>query len=293
MPPPVEHRTFLTVLLLIWLGTWTSVGLVFWLVLIELRFVFAVCIVWFVATSVIFSIGFEFNHVCVGARDWLYSWLRISVLVVLLVTATAPCSRQLCSTSAARARRWILRLHYFGFEICQRCGFARGSGSSPAERPLVEVSVSVRLVSGQIVISGLRLLSRDLVADIREATELMLGIETAGRRIHLVAGVDGAAPLLPDDACLCDAGIEDGAEITAVIVGNGGDGPVDAGGGEAYGLNDPLGPLPRPFLAAWFFAWASIEVLIIVAIETLRLNCAQGVWTLQHADNVSESAAPS
>lgn len=293
MSPRGGNRFCLTILLLIWLGTWSSVGLTFWFVLIELRFIFAVAIVWLVASSVIFTIGFGFNDVCAGARDWLYCWLQISILGVLLFTAVTRCSRRSCLTFGFRARRWILRLHYFFFVNCQRCGLARHARRNPAERPLVEVSVSVRLVSGQVVISGLRLLSRDHVADIREATEQQLGIENAGFRCHLVAGAAaGATPLLADDARLCDAGIEDGAEITAVIVGDAVDGLVDASGVENHGDNEPLGPLPRVFVAAWFLAWTSIEVVIIVAIETLCLNCAPGVWTLERTENVTESAAP-
>jgi hypothetical protein len=257
-------KIFMLAFLSVWFTGWT-IGGVFAVVAYSGRGLkTSAAAVWFVITCVFSFNCIESGSSHVSVQVWLISWLLVSCFTayVLIRFKSVRAAHEAFQASlmywSHRLDAYALRIKYT-FSFCTR--------SPPAEMetvPLTMITVTIYLASGELVLSAAKMLSHDHVLALRELVERELSIRGSGTRSRLVLA---DAPLKDTDR-LYNAGVEDGSNITAVI--------VEEEPEEEAEVPEPMGQRPtnaaRCFLTVWLCGWVMGEALVANIIQRSLLG---------------------
>lgn len=203
------------------------------------------------------------------------------VWAILTATFTYVELEDACASSTVFLSVWCLLPLFLVFcsprvrhNVCRVCGrywrscqmtFRRNAPRKELAVPLTMVKLSVRLVSGDLVYILTDFPLNAEVACVAETVERQLSLVGTDRCCQLLCG----DRLLTDCARLCDEGVADGAELTAVVVfrSQEEDSPDQR---EAltnwhpdlpYEEDDLHGPACA-FIFVWFCVWLLVEMYV-------------------------------
>jgi len=225
----------------------------------------AIAVVWSVITVAFGYNMFNFGSQYVRVVVWLFAWLFVSGFVALMkwyfksVKGAHDAIIALLTHWSHRVDAYVLRVRY------ALSDWTQPTETETAAVPLTMIAVSVRLPSGEQVLSDASMFSHDHVLTLRNLVERQLGLQESGASCRLIF-ID--EPLNDFDR-LCSAGVEDGSELTAVIIEE-----------DLEKAPEPQDVLPkqRPppaalcFLSVWLCGWAFGEASVACVIQRTLLG---------------------
>lgn len=225
----------------------------------------AVAVVWLVITVAFGYNMFNFGSNYVSVIVWLFAWLFVGCFATSIklhfksVKGAHDAIIALLTHWSHRVDAYVLMVKY------ALSDWTQPTETETAAVPLTMIAVSVHLPSGEQVLSDANVFSHDHVLTLRNLVERQLGLQESGASSRLIF-MDEA---LNDFDRLCSAGVEDGSELTAVIVEE-----------DLEKEPEPQEVLPkqRPpkavlcFLSVWLCGWAFGEVSVACVIQRTLLG---------------------
>jgi len=270
---------FMVAFLSVWFTGWTLGGTLAVHAFLGHTRQTAVPVVWFLITVAFAYNIFNFgsNHVTVIV--WFFAWLFVSGFVTIMkfhfksVKCAHDAIIEFLTHWSHRVDACVLRMRY-AISIWKQPQIETDTV------PLTMIAVSVHLLSGEQVLSDANVLSHDHVLTLRNLVERQLGLQDCAASSRLIF-MDAQ---LNDFDRLCSAGVEDGSELTALII-------------EEHLEKEPepqdVLPKQRPtkaaqcFLSVWLCGWAFGEVSVACLIQRTLLglplpwaSCDQVIFTL-------------
>lgn len=234
----------------------------------------AAVVVWCVITCT-----FAYNCIKYGTEHlsvfvWLMVWVLVSGLLAYMkirfktVKGAHDAIEQLLMRWSQRIDEYVLRIRY-ELSLWSK---QQSTGADAEATPLQMITVSMHLVSGESVLSNVNVLSHDHVSTLRERVERKLRDRASGGTCRLILTDEP----LKDSERLCHAGVEDGADITVVIL----DEEVEK---EDDPIPDPPAETPpraaQCFLLVWLCGWCLGEVSVVSTIQCTMLGLASFATT--------------
>lgn len=223
--------------------------------------------VWFVITCTFVYNCIEYGSQHLNVFVWLIAWLLVSFLLTYMkirfktVKSAHDAMETLLMRWSQRIDEYVMRIRY-----ALSVWTLKQSTQTDAEAiPLTMITVSAHLASGEPLLSDVKVLSHDHVLALRERVERKLPDKAPGVSCRLVLTDE---PLKDSDR-LCHAGVEDGSDLTVVIIRE----EVEKEEEPIPDLPGVATPLPaRCFLLFWLCGWCMGEVSVVCAIQRTLLG---------------------